>query len=122
MPDSTIPPEQWARFLEAFTRRHMGWLVRLETHDVQTGENVCSRYKPLQVIELDTEDTKNPRINVTVNSEHKLIKHILFRPSRLTVKLSDDGAEESLNIESVNTSTTIRLRAAVLPHLVDGVA
>ncbi len=119
MPDSTIPPEQWARFLEAFTRRHMGWLVRLETHDVQTGENVCSRYKPLQLIELDTEDTKNPRINVTVNSEHKLIKHILFRPSRLTLKLSDDGAEESLNIESLNTSTTIRLRAAVLPHLVD---
>ncbi len=74
------------------------------------------------VIELDTEDAKNPRINVSVKSDNKLIKHVFFRPSRLTLHLSKDGAEESIDIESMNTSTTVRFRAAVLPDLVDGVA
>jgi hypothetical protein len=36
--------------------------------------------------------------------------------------LSSNGADESLSIESLNTSTTIRFRAAVMPDVVDGVA
>lgn len=118
----TIPREQYSDFLEGFSGRHRGWLVNLQTHDVQTGETVDSRYMPLHSIELDTEDTKNPRINVTVESDNKLIKHVLFRPSRLTLHLAKDGAEESIDIDSINTSTTVRFRAAVLPDLVDGVA
>jgi len=118
----TIPPEEWKDFLEAFTERHYRWLVRMEIHDLQTGENVGSQYSPLHNIELDTEDANNPRINVTVCSDQKLIKHILFRPSRLTLEFAAGGAEESLNIQSLNTSTTIRFRAVVLPEIVDGVA
>jgi hypothetical protein len=117
-----IPEEQWAEFLEGFSGRHRGWLVTLKTHDVQTGETVDSRYMPLSSIELDTEDAKNPRINVSVKSDNKLVKHVFFRPSGLTLHLSKDGAEESIDIESMNTSTTVRFRAAVLPDLVDGVA
>jgi Family of unknown function (DUF5335) len=118
----TIPPEEWKDFLEAFSERHHRWLVRMEIHDLQTGEYVGSQYSPLHNVELDTEDANNHRINITVFSDHKLIKHILFRPSRLTLELAAGGAEESLNIQSVNTSTTIRFRAIALPDMVDGVA
>ena len=117
-----IPSEEWKDFLEAFSRRHQGWLVRIEIHDVQTGEDVGSQYMPLHSVELDTEDPNNLRINVTVNSDHKLVKHILFRPCRLTLQRAVDGADESLNIQSLNTSTTIRFRAAVLPDVVNGIA
>jgi len=117
-----IPPEEWKDFLEAFSARHRRWLVRIEIHDLETEEDVGSEYRPLHSIELDTEDPKNLRINVTVDSDHKLIKHILFRPYLLTLKLGADGADESLNIQSLNTSTTIRFRAAVLPDVVDGIA
>jgi hypothetical protein len=117
-----VPPEEWKDFLEAFSARHRGWLVRIEIHDVQTEEDVGSQYKPLHSVELDTEDPNNLRINLTVDSDHKLIKHILFRPYRLTLQLASGGAEESLNIQSLNTSTTIRFRAAVLPDVVDGIA
>jgi len=44
-----------------------------------------SQELPLQSIELDLEDEKNPRINVTVQEDNKLLKHILFRPSRLVL-------------------------------------
>jgi len=117
-----IPPEEWNDFLEAFGKRHQGWLVRIEIHDVQTEEDVGSEYMPLRGVELDTEDPNNPRINVTLDSDHKLIKHILFRPCRLTLQLAANGADESLSIQSLNTSTTIRFREAVLPDVVDDIA
>jgi len=57
-----------------------------------------------------------------VDRDQQLIKHVLFRPSRLILRLSSDGADESLNVESLHTSTTIRFRASVLPDVVNGVA
>ena len=108
----TIPREQWNEFLNGFSERHAGWLACLETHDVETDETVSTRYMPFEEIALDTEDTKNPRINVTVDSDNKVIKHVFFRPTRLTLQLSEDRSNESLHIESLNTSTTVRFRSA----------
>ena len=122
MSNVAIPSREWKAFLESFAERHRGWLVRLEIHDIETDENVGSRFQRLYQIELDTEDVNNPRINVTLDMDHKLFKHVLFRPSQVTLSVSADGADESLNIQSLNTSTTIRFRAAVLPDVVDGVA
>lgn len=117
-----IPREQWSKFLKEFSRRHAGWLVKLETHDVETAEDVASRFLPLRSIELDLEDEENPRINVTVQSGNKEIKHILFKPFQLTLYLSRNGAEEAIRIESLNTSTTVRFRIASMPESVDEVA
>jgi hypothetical protein len=118
----TLPQQEWNEFLPAFTRRHHGWLVTIETHDLGTSEDVASRFMPLESVECDLEDQKNPRINVRVHSEEKEIKHILFRPTLLVLYLSADGAEEGLRIESVNTSTTVRFRVAAKPESVDNVA
>src|SRR6267142_5925399 len=117
-----IPQKQWLEFLQGFSRRHHGWLVTLETHDLKTAENVAFRFMPLQSITLDLEDEKNPRINVTVRSDEKEIKQIFFRPSRLVLYRSDRGDEEAIQIVSINTSTTVRFRVAMAPELVDGVA
>src|SRR5438128_556355 len=116
MSNVTIPPEQWNEFLNGFSERHAGWLACLETHDVETDETVSTRYMPFEEIALDTEDTKNLRINVTVDSDNKVVKHVFFRPTRLTLQLSKDRNDEALQIESLNTSTTVRFRpAATLP-------
>jgi hypothetical protein len=118
----SIPQNEWREFLQEFSRRHHGWLVTIETHDLKTAENVASRFMPLQSIALDLEDEKNPRINVTVRSDQKEIKHIFFRPSQLVLYRSDRGDEEAVRIVSINTSTTVRFRVAMAPELVDGVA
>src|SRR4051812_47308520 len=118
----TIPQTEWGEFLKAFSRRHEHWLVTIETNDLKTGENVASRFMPLQSIELDLEDQKNPRINVTVRSDEKEIKHILFRPSELNLDVSGDGNDKAIRVVSVNTVTTVRFRIAASPELLDGVA
>ena len=122
MPMQTIPKTEWSEFLKAFTRRHEHWLVTIETNDVKTGETVASRFVPLQSIQLDLEDQKNPRINVTVRSDEKEIKHILFRPSELNLDVSDDGNDKAIQVVSLNTVTTVRFRVAASPELLDGVA
>jgi hypothetical protein len=111
----TIPWDEWAEFLQSFGQRRHGWLVTLETYDLDTRERVVSHETPLQSIELDLEDEKNPRINITVKLDNKVIKHILFQPSQLIWYRPQPGTGEALHIESVNTVTTVRFRAPISP-------
>jgi Family of unknown function (DUF5335) len=107
-----VPHNKWREFLEAFTKRHDGWLITIETHDVETGEIVTSRPVRLKSVELDLEDKNNERINVTVRDDQREIKHILFRPSDVILQVSADGSDEGLRIISINTVTTVRCRVA----------
>ena len=110
-PGSDISRTEWDRFLNILNTRYHGWLAQLETHDLETREKVISRELPLESIALDLEDEKNPRINVTVHDGNKVIKHILFRPSRLVSSSSDHDQDVSLRVDTVNTETTVRIRA-----------
>ena len=104
-----VPSEQWSGFLDDFSRQHRAWSTRLETYDLDTRENVFSPEAPLESIDLDLEDEKNPRINVIVHLDNQVVKHILYRPSHLVLQ-SADGRDESLRIETVNTETTVHFR------------
>ena len=104
---SVIPRDDWSSFLQAFSQPRHGWPVELETHDLVTQEIVTSQAMPLRSIELDLEDEKNPRINVLVQLDNKVIKHILFRPSRLVLETTDHG-QQSLRVETINTDTSVR--------------
>ena len=114
-----IPRNEWAEFLQSFTAQHRGYRARIQTHDLETNETVVSGESALESVELDLEDARAPRINVVVESGNKVIKHILFMPSQ--VILSIGGGDEALHIESVNTSTTVHLRAVAAPAA-DGAA
>jgi hypothetical protein len=105
-----IPSQDWQDRLEHFTEKHSGLQVELETHDRGTGEQVTSPLATLHSLTLDLEDQKNPRINVTVLSGNKEIRHILFRPSQVVLHVSRQNGDEALTIESVNTQTTVHLR------------
>jgi hypothetical protein len=52
----------------------------------------------------------------------KEMKHILFRPSELSLDVSDDGNDKAIRVVSLNTVTTVRFRVAASPELLDGVA
>jgi hypothetical protein len=110
-----IPRGKWGKFLDAFSRQHHGWFVQLETYDLVTGEDVVSQETPLRSIELDLEDEKNARINVIVQLDNKVIKHILFLPSRVVFESSENSHEQLLRIETVNTETTVHFRSPVQP-------
>jgi len=107
---SVVPMKEWNGFLEDFSRAHKGWMTTLETADWVTNETVESHEMPLQSIELDLEDEKNPRINVSVQIDNKTFKHILFLPSHMVMHTSEGGWRESIEIETLNTTTKVHLR------------
>ena len=104
-----IPQSEWGAFLEELGRTHHGWLTSLETTDHVTGETVESHAMPLRDIELDLEDEKHARINVVVRLDNKELKHILFELSRVVLR-AGVGDADVLEVETMNTSTRIRLR------------
>jgi hypothetical protein len=112
MAEINIPQKDWKNFLQTFGERHAGWLVQVQTHDIQTEETVSSKISALHSIELDEEDEKNQRIKVTVLYDTKALTHILFRPSRVILHISEQDGEDSLRISSLNTDTTVRIRGA----------
>ena len=108
LPSVVIPESEWGSFLETFGRSHHGWLTKIETRDTVTKEQVVSHESPLEAMELDLEDQPNPRINVSVRLDHKLVKHILFLPSRVVHRIQN--YDEAIEIETLNTETTIYVR------------
>jgi hypothetical protein len=108
--------------LQSFTQRHKGTLVSIETHDLETGETVRSRFVRLDSVEVDLEDAKNARINVNVIDGQKEIRHILFRPSDLILQISEAGTDAGIRVVSLNTVTTVRLREAMAEGFAEDVA
>ena len=116
-----IRKRDWKSLLNRFTETNSGLQVELETYDRETEEQITTPLAALHSLTLDLEDVKNPRINVTVLSGNKEIRHILFRPSQVVLHTSRENGDEALTIESVNTETTVRLRRkhsrAALDHV-----
>lgn len=108
-----IPRETWSKFLQTFSHQHHGRPIQLETHDLVTAEKVLSQEATLKCVELDLEDQNNPRINVIVQLDNKVIKHILFLPSRLMLQSLQGAKSHRLQIETLNTETTLHFRAPV---------
>jgi hypothetical protein len=117
-----IRKRDWQSLLHRFTETNSGLQVELETYDRETEERITSPAAALHSLALDLEDVKNPRINVTVLSGNKEIRHILFRPSQVILHASRENGDEALTIESVNTETTVRLRRRHSPAALEDVA
>ncbi len=117
-----VPKRNWQSVLDRFTQKHSGLPVELETYDRDTQEHITSPIAALHSLTLDLEEAKNPRINVTVLSGNKEIRHILFRPSQLVLHESRTNGDEALTIESVNTETTVRLKRRRPPEALHRVA
>lgn len=68
---SVVPCEAWGDFLVEFSKTHTDWLTILETKDHGTSETVQTPDAVLESVELDLEDERHPRINVTVRDDNK---------------------------------------------------
>jgi hypothetical protein len=105
---SVVPVSEWGAFLSEFDKAHKAWLTEIQTRDHETQETVSIPGTFLDSIELDLEDERHPRINLSVRDGNKIFKHILYEPSHLVWHTSSGGMLEILEIETVNTTTIVR--------------
>ena len=118
-----IPREEWAEFLDGFSRQHEGWLVTVEVLGEEVGAQVEAEEKPLDgvtaALQLGGEDS----ISITVGrTPAERVTHNIAAPTHVRIEQAENGADMALQIESSGGATTlVRLRSAMLPEMLDGV-
>ena len=119
MKRSEIAPSEWDSFLDAFSRKHEGWLVTVEEVTGGGGRpRVEAREQPLQHVSVNRHEQS---IAIAVGRPPDHLTHTVNGAARLVVAQSDTGADHGLAIEHQDgRSTWIRFRAAVRPDEVDG--
>ena len=122
MPTQEISRDEWARFFEAFSRRHQGWLVTVEMLGLDIGDQVQVRNLPLEGITVETNESDADEITIIAgNRPDARISHTICAPLRVWVKQNEQGADEALEIETPAGAVLVRFRSVALPELVDGI-
>ena len=118
-----IPREEWAAFLEGFSRQHEGWLVTIEVLSEEIGAQVEAEAKPLEGITAELKGSGRDSISIAVGpnpSEH--VTHNITAPTHVRIEQAENGAHLALQIESSGAATTLlRLRSPMLTEMLDGI-
>ena len=122
MPAREILREDWAPYLDSFSRVHQGWLTTLEVVHADTYA-IEAIDKPLIGITAERTDHDEYAIAILLGGRaDDRLTHIVREPYRMEVELTPDGADAGLNIEVADgTRIRLRFRAAARAESLDGV-
>jgi Family of unknown function (DUF5335) len=116
-----IPHAEWTHFADAFSRKHAGWLVTLETLDPALGAQEIARDIPLGGITADREPGHDEITILLAESPERHAAHRIVGPVHLYLLQNDEGADEALEAETGSGGKTIlRFRSPMPPEMVDG--
>jgi hypothetical protein len=116
-----IDRQEWAAFVDGFSRRHDGWLISVASERGADARRYVVRDVPLRgvVAELNG-DSSSMMVFTGYTSPHAT--HFVERPVSLAVEETADGAEPELTItDDSGSRTIIEFRSPMRPELVDGV-
>lgn len=121
MRNRLVPHTEWQSFFRGFSERHEDWLVTVRVLSPGFGSQVEARDLPLEGIVAGS----NVRSPISIHLgrvPERHVEHVVEEPKQVWVELSEDGAEEALDIESNDgTKTILQFRSAPLPQEVDGI-
>ena len=121
MRNRLVPHAEWQSFFRGFSERHEDWLVTVRVLSPGFGSQVEARDLPLEGIVAGS----NVRSPISIHLgrvPERHVEHVVEEPKQVWVELSEDGAEEALDIESHDgTKTILQFRSAPLPQEVDGI-
>ena len=120
MRNRLVPRAEWFTFLRSFSRRHKDQPVTVRVLSPSLGSQVEALDLPLEGIVAGRQPTAPISISLG-GSLSRHVEHNVTDPIQAWVKLSEDGTEEALDIESQDgTRTIIQLRSPATPRPVDG--
>ena len=117
-----IDRAEWIDYVDAFSRRHDGWLVSVAVDEASNARRYVVRDVPLRgvVAELD-DDISSMMVFTGDTSPHAT--HFVGRATALEVEETREGADAALTITDESGARTIlEFRSPMRPELVDGVA
>jgi hypothetical protein len=117
-----IPRDEWAEYLDSFSRQHEGWLVTVEVLGEEIGAQVEAGEMALAGITADLKGGGDVISIILGKGATERVTHNIARPTHVRIEQAESGADMALQIESADgTATLVRFRSAVLPEMVDGV-
>ena len=117
-----IERQEWQAFVDAFSRRHDGWLVSVAMVPEAGDRRYLARDVPLQGVIAEVNDDSGS-ITVLTGGTVPYARHVVKRPVSLVVEETADGAEAELAIaDDRGERTIIAFRSPMRPELVDGIA
>lgn len=117
-----IDRAEWADYVDAFSRRHDGWLISVAVDEAANARRYVARDVPLRgvVAELD-DDLSSMMVFTGDASPHAT--HFVGHATALEVEETREGADAALTITDESGARTIlEFRSPMRPELVDGVA
>lgn len=117
-----IDRAEWVDYVDAFSRRHDGWLISVAVHEGPGSRRYVTRDVPLRgvVAELD-DDTSSMMVFTGDTTPHAT--HFVGHATALEVEETGDGADSALTITDASGARTIlEFRSPTRPELVDGIA
>ncbi|HJQ25553.1 MAG TPA: DUF5335 family protein [Blastocatellia bacterium] len=123
MTTQEIPRNEWGAFFNSFSRQHQDWLVTVEVFGSDIGAQVEAREMPLEGVIADTKQESAGEIAILVADGLKShVTHSINEPTHVRLQQSDAGADEALEIESADgTTTLVRFRSSMPSEMVDGI-
>ncbi|HEX2972304.1 MAG TPA: DUF5335 family protein [Tepidisphaeraceae bacterium] len=108
MHTTEIPRDHWEPYLAGFSREHQGEHVIVELLGTDLGHQPELRDVPLLGVTFDTKRSDGEAIEVMAgDSPAANAMHIVAKPVRMLVAISDEGADQALEIESLEGPTTL---------------
>ena len=116
-----IPISEWPVFLDNFSSRHQGWLVKLEIFNPDIGAQVEETGLALQGLTDEWDEVKGNTIIIMAGDEpDDHVTHSISSPTEVSLEQTDDGVDDALSIKSADgTTALLSFRAAVLPERAD---
>jgi hypothetical protein len=114
-----INKRDWSDFCDTFSRRHEGWLVSTSVAQPRAASIEIGHDQPLRGLTYEAERDELVVILGPELSDH--LDHIIRHPLAIWLEQTEEGADESLHIQSPGGETTLRFRVAALPEMVDGI-
>ena len=122
MSTQEISREAWAEFFHGFSSAHHGWLATIEVLGSEFGAQIEVRELPFEGITADLPKAGRDSIALMVGrTPDQHMTHTIVMPTHVRFDQTEEGANESLQIESASEATTlVRFRSPALVDLVPG--
>ena len=117
-----INRSDWTNFVDAFSRRHDGWLISVAVEEGSAPRRYVAHDVPLRgvVAEL-AEDMSSMMVFTGDRKPHAT--HFVEHAAGLEIEETRDGADAGLTITDESGARTIlEFRSPMRPELVDGIA
>lgn len=116
-----IPRSEWPAFLDTFSRRHEGWLVKLEIMNQEIGAQVEETGLVLEGLTDEWDEVSGNTIMIMAgNTPDDHVTHAINKATEVSLEQTDEGADAALSIKSADgTTALLSFRSAVLPETVD---